>query len=139
MRVLIVSVLFMLVGISLELFFGLSGTIYLAMLLILTMFQGGFGVYSILFVGWVCIDLLFLRPLGMTGLTFVVVGVIWEGVKRLSRWRFAAYLLLGIISSFFLGYDSSTYLTIICILLIGWVIVRFLRVAQSAEKEKGML
>jgi len=84
---------------------------------------------ALLFVVVIVADLAFQRHLGTTALVMGVVLSIWNGVRRLSRWRFFAYLGLGGLASLLLSGYKEHLVTVGTILIFLWSFVRLITIA----------
>lgn len=108
-----------------EVAFGLYGCFFAASLLL---FPGSkryrIWYVSLLFIATFFADLVYQRPAGATAVVLGVVLLIWNGVRRLSRWRFFAYLGLGIAASLPLPGYKGHILIISIMLILLWGIVR---------------
>lgn len=108
-----------------EVAFGLYGCFFAASLLL---FPGAkryrMWYVALLFVTTLLADLVYQRPAGETAVTLGVVLLVWNGVRRLSRWRFFAYLGLGMAASLPLSGYKGHILIISIMLIVLWGIVR---------------
>lgn len=78
-------------------------------------------------------DLVFERTLGQTIIVIGLSLIVWRAVQHLSRWRFFAYLALGIFTTMIL-YSGANLIETAAILLFSWMIIRGVR-TQTKTRE----
>lgn len=122
---------------------GFPGIFFVTSFVGMQFFRGSWIGYACMFIIAAIADLVFLRPLGMTGLTMGLAFFVWTAAQRWSRWRLLLYIVLGFAATeVFSVIDTpqSSYLQVglisLLVLLMGWIVMKFL--PSMDHHPKGM-